>query len=196
MHRIVLGSTSKYRRALLERLGLSFDVAKPLIDEEKVKISLEKQGVTPLEMAQKLAKAKGESLRTENQLIIGGDQLVQCEGKILGKPHNPKRAVEQLMSMRGKTHEIITAVCICTPSENIEFHDIAKLTMKNLTQKELEDYVALDQPLDCAGSYKIEKNGRSLFSRIEAQDFTAIEGLPLLSLSKILQNLGYDTKKI
>ncbi len=196
MHRIVLGSTSPYRRALMEKLGIAFDVAKPNLDEDNAKLFLEKEKVTPLQMAQELARLKAESLRGENLLIIGGDQLVQCEGKILGKPHTVEKAIEQLSSMKNKTHEIITAVCVSLPNTNFEFHDIAKLTMKDLSLSEIKDYVQQDMPLDCAGSYKIEKNGRSLFSKIEAQDFSAIEGLPLISLSGLLQTLGYETKKI
>lgn len=195
MHRIVLGSTSPYRKALMEKLGVAFDVAKPKLDEDNAKLLLEKENVTPLQMAQELARLKAESLREENLLIIGGDQLVQCEGKILGKPHTVEKAIEQLSSMKNKTHEIITAVCVSLPNTNFEFHDIAKLTMKDLSLSEIKDYVHLDMPLDCAGSYKIEKNGRSLFSEIEAKDFSAIEGLPLISLSGLLQTLGYETKK-
>lgn len=195
MHRIVLGSTSPYRKALMEKLGIAFEVAKPKLDEESAKLFLEKENLTPLQMAQELARLKAESLRDENLLIIGGDQLVQCEGKILGKPHTVEKAIEQLASMKNKTHEIITAVCVSLPHTNFEFHDIAKLTMKDLSLSEIKDYVQLDMPLDCAGSYKIEKNGRSLFSKIEAQDFSAIEGLPLISLSGLLQTLGYETKK-
>lgn len=196
MHRIVLGSTSPYRRALMERLGISFEAVKPKVDEEKAKILLENQHATPLQMAQSLARQKAESLKNPEQIIIGGDQLVQLDGEILGKPHTFDGAVKQLSKMSHKTHEIITAVCVCTPTRNYEFHDIAKLTMKELSIKEIENYVRLDQPLDCAGSYKIERNGKNLFSHILAEDFTAIEGLPLISLSKLLQTLGYETKKI
>ncbi len=196
MHQIVLASTSPYRRALLEKLGLHFDVAQPQLDEEKAKRSLQFQKVTPLEMAQSLARLKAESLKSKKLIIIGGDQVVHCEGQIFGKPLAEKKAIEQLSFMNNKTHEIITAVCLTTPTENIEFYDIARLTMKNLTLAEIKSYVKTDLPLDCAGSYKIEKNGKNLFSTIEAQDLSAIEGLPLISLSQILQTLGYETKKI
>ena len=196
MHRIVLGSTSPYRRALMERLGIAFEAIKPKLDEEKAKVLLEKQGVTPLQMAQNLARLKAESLKAPDQIIIGGDQLVQLDGEILGKPHTFEKAVQQLQKMNHKTHEIITAVCVTTPTRNYEFYDIAQLTMKDLSLKEIENYLRLDQPLDCAGSYKIERNGKNLFSHIAAKDLTAIEGLPLISLAEILQTLGYETKKI
>lgn len=196
MRRIVLGSSSPYRKALMETLGIAFDVAKPSLDEEKAKIILEKNQTAPLLMAQTLARLKAESLKEENALIIGSDQLIHFDGKILGKPHTKEKAIEQLSLMNNKSHEIITAVCITGLEQNIEFHDVAKLKMKNLSLQEIKDYVGLDEPLDCAGSYKIEKNGKLLFSNIEAQDFSAIEGLPLISLNRVLQSLGYDTKKI
>lgn len=195
MHRIVLGSASPYRRHLMASLGLEFEVQSPLLDEEKEKRTLESQGAAPLQMAQTLARLKAESLRAENRLIIGGDQLVHLNGTILGKPHTKERALEQLLSMQNKTHEIITAVCLSTPLKNYEFYDIARLTMKPFFREDLVQYIELDQPLDCAGSYKIEKNGHGLFSLIEAQDLTAIQGLPLISLANWLQSLGYDTKK-
>ncbi len=196
MRRIVLGSTSLYRQALMKKLGLDFEISKPLLDEDQAKISLEKQKTPPLEMAQTLARLKAESLKDENLLVIGGDQLVHLDGQVLGKPSTFDQAVRQLQLMNHKTHEIITAVCVTCGNQNYEFHDIAKLTMKKLSLEEIENYVKIDQPLDCAGSYKIEKNGKDLFSRIEAQDLTAIEGLPLISLGRLLQSLGYETKKI
>jgi septum formation protein len=196
MRRIVLGSTSLYRKTLMEKLGMAFEVLSPLLDEEKAKFHLEEKKVSPLTMAQSLARLKAESLQADNRLVIGGDQLVHIDGKILGKPHSFERAVLQLESMNNKTHEIITAVCLATNEKNYEIYDIAQLTMKNLTREEIENYVRLDQPFDCAGSYKIEKNGKSLFKSIVAQDLSAIEGLPLIKLSQILQTLGYETKKI
>ncbi len=195
MRRVVLGSTSPYRKVLMQRLGIAFEVAKPALDEDQAKDVLLKKNCSPLEVATTLARLKAESLKDENLVIIGGDQLINLNGQILGKPKTVAKAIEQLTEMKNKTHEIITAVCITTMEKNIEFYDIAKLKMKDLSAKEIEDYVQLDQPLDCAGSYKIEKNGKRLFSEIEAQDLTAIEGLPLISLSHFLQTLGYDIEK-
>lgn len=193
---IVLGSTSPYRKALLERLGVSFEVAKPLADEENAKALLKKQGVTPLQLAQGLARIKAESLRQKDAVIIGGDQLVHLNGQILGKPHTEEKAISQLSQMSGQTHEIITAVCLTLSERNIEFFNIARMKMKKLNLSEIKAYVQRDQPLDCAGSYKIEKNGRSLFEQIQCDDFTSIEGLPLIQLAEVLQTLGYETKKI
>lgn len=192
MHRIVLASESPYRKAQLKSLSLSFDTKKPLIDEE-----FEKQKFhTPQSMAQGLARLKALSLKQEGLIIIGGDQLVSLNGKILGKPKTFENAVAQLMEMQNKTHEIMTAIAVVTSDQIFEHMDVTRLTMKAFSKKEIEEYVTRDQPLDCAGSYKFEKNGSELFSRVESEDLSSIVGLPLIKLQHILQNLGYDFKKI
>jgi septum formation protein len=191
MHRIVLASESPYRKAQLSRLGLSFDTKKPFIDEEKEKAGFH----TPESMATGLAKLKALSLKAPGLIVIGGDQLVDLNGVILGKPHTRERAISQLMEMENKTHRILTAMTVVSPDKIFEHLDVTVLHMKKLTPIEIENYVDLDLPLDCAGSYKIEKNGKQLFSKIETQDFSSIEGLPLLKLAEILQNLGYEIKK-
>jgi len=191
MHRIVLASESPYRKAQLTGLGLSFDTKKPLIDEEKEKVGFD----TPASMALGLAKLKALSLQAPGQIVIGGDQLIDLNGIILGKPHNRERAISQLMEMQNRTHRILTALAVVTPDEVFEHLDITTLQMKKLTQGEIEKYIDLDLPLDCAGSYKIEKNGKHLFAKIESQDSSSIVGLPLLKLTEILQNLGYEIKK-
>ena len=191
MRRIVLASESPYRKAQLFSLGVSFDTKKPLIDEE-----LEKQKFHgPREMAVGLAKLKALSLKSPDSIVIGGDQLVSFEGKILGKPKTFANAVAQLLSLQNKTHEILTAITVVTSEQIIEHLDITRLTMKAFSEQQIEDYVKLDHPLDCAGSYKFEKNGAALFSRVESEDLSSIVGLPLIKLSQILQNLGYDCKK-
>jgi len=191
MHRIVLASESAYRKAQLTSLGLSFDTKKPLIDEEKEKVGFH----TPASMALGLAQLKALSLKAPGQIVIGGDQLIDLNGIILGKPHTRERAISQLMEMQNRTHRILTALVVVTPDKVYEHLDITTLQMKKLTQAEIEKYVDLDLPLDCAGSYKIEKNGKHLFSKIESQDSSSIVGLPLLKLTEILQNLGYEIKK-
>ena len=191
MRRILLASTSPYRKALLESLGVPFQTARPRIDEDEAKQAFTR----PLEMAQGLARLKAESLKGPDLVVIGGDQLVRLGDEILGKPHTKERALQQLLKMQGRTHEIITAVCVCTPERNIEFVDITRMSMKPLPEDELLKYIREDQPLDCAGSYKIEKSGRRLFSEIQSEDFSAIEGLPLRKLAEVLQTLGYDISK-
>lgn len=183
---LILASTSIYRKDLLSRLGHPFTAMSPLIDEEKEK----NPQWSPQELAEKLAFLKAQSLAGEGRVVIGGDQLVAFEGKILGKPHTSEKAVEQLLSMQGKTHELITAVCVFDGFTPHKITDITRLTMKTLSRADLEKYVERDQPLNCAGAYKIEKHGIGLFAKIESKDFTAIQGLPLIELSKVLDTVG------
>lgn len=183
---LILASTSKYRQELLARLAHPFSAQAPLIDEEKEK----DPSLSPQALAEKLAHLKAQSLSAADRIVIGGDQLVALEGRILGKAHTAEKAVEQLLSMQGKTHELITAICIFNGTKMIPYTDITRMHMKRLSREQIERYVQLDQPTDCAGSYKIEQHGIMLFDKIESEDFTAIQGLPLIALSKILENEG------
>lgn len=188
---IILASESPYRRLQMQGLGVAFQTAKPGINEEIEKTNFS----DPQLMAIGLARLKALSLRGPNRTIIAGDQLIHLEGKILGKPLTRKQALEQLHFMQGRSHQILTALCVATEFNIIEHLDITTMTMRPLTLTEIEYYIDLDTPLDCAGSYKIEKNGSSLFSKIQTHDFSAIQGLPLLKLREILQTLGYATSK-
>ena len=189
---IVLASESPYRKIQLQSLGLPFDTFRPLIDEEIEKTRFK----NPDEMAQGLAQLKAVSLRSSNKIIIGGDQLVHFNGQILGKPKSRQKAIEQLQLLQGSTHEILTALCVVYGDEIHEHLDRTLMTFRPLSLSEIENYVDLDEPFDCAGSYKIEKNARPLFLKIETQDFSSIEGLPLQKLSEILQTYGYAPKEI
>ncbi|MEK6774477.1 MAG: nucleoside triphosphate pyrophosphatase [Bdellovibrionota bacterium] len=198
MKMLVLGSTSPYRKTLMESLMIPFSCKKPLCDEDKFK----DQEKDPVKLASLLARKKAESLVMADQIIIGGDQLVSFQGKILGKPQTFEKALQQLSEMQGETHELITAVCVALmeSSQNkaiqlVEFVDITKITLKVLSPKQISTYLNEDQPWDCAGSYKIEKHGMSLIQEIETKDFSAIQGLPLLRLSQVLHNLGYEIPK-
>lgn len=183
---LILASTSRYRQELLSRLAYNFTAQAPLIDEDKEK----DPHLTPKALAEKLAHLKAASLRGPDRIVVGGDQLIAFEGRILGKSHTAEKAVEQLLSMQGKTHELITAICVFIGDKAVSHTDITRMHMKALSREQIERYVRLDQPMDCAGSYKIEKHGIMLFEKIESQDFTAIQGLPLIALSKILENEG------
>ncbi len=195
MKTLVLGSTSPYRKTLMESLMIPFSCKKPLCDEDRFK----DQEKDPVKLARLLARKKAESLVVEDQMVIGGDQLVSFQGKILGKPQTFEKASQQLLQMQGKTHELITAVCVALMESSqiqlIEFVDITKITLKALSPKQISTYLNEDQPWDCAGSYKIEKHGMSLIQEIETKDFSAIQGLPLLRLSQVLHNLGYEIPK-
>lgn len=184
---LVLASTSPYRKELLLKLGFEFKTMPPAFDEEQHKSN----NLKPLELAVTLAKGKALSIDPGSGAVIGSDQLVSFEGKILGKPGTFEKAVAQLQLMSGKTHELITAVAISMGGRLIEFHDVTRVQLRMLSQREIEDYVSLDQPLDCAGAYKMELNGSRLVAKLECQDFTAIQGLPLLQLNHRLRELGW-----
>ncbi|MEN0059738.1 MAG: nucleoside triphosphate pyrophosphatase [Bdellovibrio sp.] len=183
---LILASTSKYRQELLSRLDYKFRQEAPQIDEEKEK----DPSLSPLALAEKLAYLKAASLAGPGKAVIGGDQLVSWQGQILGKPHTIEKAVDQLLEMQGQVHELITAICVICEDKIIPHTDITRMSMKKLSREQIEHYVQLDMPLDCAGSYKIEKHGIMLFDKIETSDFTAIQGLPLMELNKILESQG------
>jgi septum formation protein len=186
---LVLASTSPYRRALLQRLGVPFECLAPTIDERATQESL--GPIAPRRLAARLASAKAESLAAPGRLVIGGDQLVSFQGRVLGKPGTADRAVEQLLELAGHAHELITAVAIAYEGRLIEHIEIARLTMRHLGRDEARRYVEADMPIDCAGSYKIEALGIALFESVVTPDHTAIMGLPLLGVSAILRELGF-----
>lgn len=187
MKKIVLASTSIYRQAQLKTLGIPFIAEKPLIDEEKEKdLSL-----NPKDLALKLSFLKAQSLAKPNQVTIGGDQLVSFENQILGKPGSIENAIQQITKMQNQTHELITALTIFDGPDNFkQVLNITKMKLKKLSSEQIKKYIELDNPVDCAGSYKIEKHGVQIMEAIETSDFTAIQGLPLLELSKVLAQMG------
>ena len=188
---VVLASTSPYRRALVERLGIPFRCLAPPFDEA----SISAEGLNPRDLAQTLAVGKAESVsRLEPAaVVVGCDQLVHLDGRIFGKPGGVSQAVAQLEAMSGRTHDLITAMVVLRGELKFMHVDVTRLTMRPLGRRRLERYVESDRPLDCAGSYKIEERGVVLFERIETEDFTAITGLPLLALTRILGELGFET---
>lgn len=190
MKKIVLASTSQYRRQQLSTLGIPFESVKPLFDEDRVKHQIVKDLKHPHTIAQKLSYEKGVSLAESNAITISGDQLVAFEGDILGKPGTSEKAVAQLLRMQGKTHELVTACTVFDGLTAIDILNITHITLKPLSVEQITSYVKLDQPLDCAGSYKIEKHGIQLVESLKTDDFTAIQGLPLLSLAKIFNSLN------
>lgn len=187
MTSIVLASSSPYRFKLLSRLGIPFAAEKPKINEDNYK----DYQLKPQEYSEKLALIKAKSLLDENLLIIGSDQIASIENNILEKPHNFDNAFKQLSTLSGKTHELYTSVALISSTAQKVWTVKTTLKMHPLSKQQIEKYLELDQPFDCAGSYKIESYGISLFSQINTEDFTAIEGLPLLSLSKELMSLNF-----
>ena len=188
---LVLASTSPYRKELLQRLGLKFEAQRPLFDADSGKLNSTIRAFTPDQLCLYLGEEKAKSLAQSNNCVIGGDQILVLNDEILGKPGTNERAFSQLQKMQGKTHELLTSVSVFYQQKLHQFLNRTRMTMTPLTHDQIQHYVDLDQPLDCAGSYKIEKHGITLFEKIDTEDFTAIQGLPLLQLARTLRQLGY-----
>ncbi|WP_435011215.1 Maf family protein [Tundrisphaera lichenicola] len=188
---LILASTSPYRRAQVERLGVPFRAVAPPVDEESLK--REWGAIPPRELAERLAMAKAEGVARQepDAVVIGGDQLVASGGSILGKPGTPERAVEQLMSMSGRSHELITALVVIQGGTPYAHTNITRLALRQLTHEEIRRYVEADCPTDCAGAYKLEARGIALFDRIDSEDHSAIVGVPMIALTTILRRLGF-----
>ena len=187
---LILASTSPYRRALLERLGIAFRCVAPGVDEDTAKAETS----DPAALAERLACAKAEAVaaRFPQSVVIGSDQVAAVDGDVLGKPGDRERSVDQLSRLAGRTHDLITAVCVLRGGERRTHLDRTRLAMRPLAREAIIRYVMLDDPTDCAGSYKIESAGIALFERIETADFTAITGLPLIALVAMLKEFGID----
>jgi septum formation protein len=170
---------------LLEARGLSFQAVAPLCDEDLLK----DPALSGLALTQKLAKAKADSLKEKfpEAYIIGSDQVLEFDGRIYGKPKTKERALEQLLSMQGKTHQLVTSLYLHAPHQQWIHTEIVSLTMHPWSESELTRYIDADLPLDCAGSYKLEKRGLLLFKEIKADDYESIIGLPLIKLFSILR---------
>jgi septum formation protein len=188
---LILASTSPYRRVLLERLGVPFRSQAPRCDEAAIQRA--EAGTEPRLLAEKLALAKASSLLADepHAVIIGCDQIASFEGRIFGKPGSVARAIDQLAAMAGQEHELITALVVIRGARILRHTDVTRLRMRRLSRDAIDRYVAADQPLDCAGGYKLESRGIVLFDRIETDDHTAITGLPLIALVTILGELGW-----
>lgn len=186
---LVLASTSPHRRKLLERLGLPFTAIAPGCDES----AHHDRGLAPAALARELARVKARAVAANHQdaVVIGADQVCALGDEVFGKPGSHAAAAAQLARLRGSTHALFTAVCVVHAGREHAFLDESRLTMRALDDKEIERYLARDRPLDCAGAYKLEQAGITLFSAIESADHTAIVGLPLLQLSAVLRQCGF-----
>ncbi len=146
---LILASTSPYRKELIEKLGLPFSVSKPICDEDAAKLRIK----DPLLLAATLAREKALSLATDQNCVIGGDQVVCLGNEILGKPGSFIKACEQLQKMQGKSHQLITALCVIFKLQEFPILDVTEIRMRKLSAQQIENYVKRDQPLDCAGSW-------------------------------------------
>ena len=186
--RLVLGSTSRYRRELLERLQIPFDVVAPDVDETQL------PGEAPRALAERLALAKAHAVARAfpGAVVIGSDQVADLNGQALGKPGNHGRAVLQLRQMRGQTVVFQTAVAVVCLETGFEQGSLAavRVRFRDLSDEEIENYLRAEQPYDCAGSAKSEGLGIALLSSIENDDPTALIGLPLIRTCTLLKAAG------
>lgn len=190
MFPLILASTSRYRYELLSRLAVEFTAVAPNVDED----SFKNKSLDPVELAKTLALEKARAVARNNPhaTVIGSDQVAALGETILDKPGTASNAKAQLTLMSGKNHALHTAVALVHPKGEVVFIESAELYMKNLTEAQIDRYITSDNPLDCAGSYKIESLGITLFDKIQTQDFTSITGLPLMLLSQQLNLIGYE----
>ena len=188
--RLVLASTSPYRRELLSRLGVPFEVAAPDVDETPL------AGESPDETAQRLSvlKARAVAERFPDALIVGSDQVALLEGVQLGKPGSHDNAVAQLLAMRGKALEFHTALTLLNArTGHVQTANVpVRLVMRDYSDAQIEAYLRKDQPYNCCGSARSESLGIALIARYETEDPNALVGLPLIKLTEMLANEGLD----
>jgi len=185
---IILGSTSPFRRALLEKLGINFDVDAPEVDEQR----LEQE--TPEQLVIRLAKAKAAAVakRHPDSLVIGSDQVACIDQQILGKPGNRDNAIRQLSLASGKRVTFYTGLCLYNGATGgvQESCELFHVHFRKLDRQQIERYLDTETPYNCAGSFKSEGLGISLFSRMEGDDPNALIGLPLIRLIAFLDVEG------
>ncbi len=181
---VILASSSKYRQALLARLKFSFAAISPEINEQPLVNESAKDLVKRLS----IKKANAISNKYPSHLIIGSDQVAVFNQKIIGKPETHENAVKQLQTFSGQEIKFLTGLCVVCKESNTEHYKHSKVTVKflELTEQQIENYLLNDKPYDCAGSFKVESLGISLFEKVESDDPTSLEGLPLITLCQLL----------
>lgn len=189
---LILASSSKYRKELLSRLGFPFTAISPDIDETPL------SGEKPHETAMRLAFLKAKVIGTQHpgSIVIGSDQVAECQGEPIGKPGSFENAFAQLKKMRGKTVHFHTALCVWNGQDpdpdNTAQKDLVSttVTFRDLPDEELAAYLKIEEPYDCAGSAKNEALGIAILEKIESSDPTALTGLPLIALTTMLRHCG------
>lgn len=186
---LILASSSRYRRELLDRLGLAYDAESPDIDESSL------PGEAPKDTAMRLAELKARAIweKHPGAVVIGSDQVADLNGTKLGKPHTRERAIAQLEAMQGEAVVFYTALCVLGPDG--QAHSTLSATtirMRALKRETIEAYVDREKPFDCAGAAKIEKLGIALMAKVESDDPTSLIGLPLMALTTLLGKAGIE----
>lgn len=188
--KIILASSSPYRKELLKRLDITFTTVSPEVNERYFQDELISDYVL------RLAKTKAESIvsKNDNSLIIAADQALQCDKKILGKSGNYNKAKEQLIFMSNRSLTFYTGLCLINTETKIIEEDVVsfRVDFRKLTESEIKNYLVKEKPYDCAGSFKLEKLGISLLKKMNGDDPTALIGLPLIRLCKMLRNQGVN----
>lgn len=191
--KIILASSSPYRRELLSRLGLPFECISPNVDETPI------DHETPAACALRLAREKAAVIARQfpDAIVIGSDQVASCDGRRMDKPGTKERAFEQLQIQRGRTSEFHTAVCVMTDGGKTVASDVVVITVvfraaASLSDAALRRYIDLEMPLDCAGSAKSEGLGITLMESLTGPDPTALIGLPMIALTRLLREVGVD----
>jgi len=188
MAKLILASSSRYRKELLSRLGINFNTQSPNIDESS------QLSETPSQLVLRLSEAKARALVTTHPdaLIIGSDQVATIDKLILTKPGNHENAVQQLTSSSGKQVIFHTGLCLFNSKSNVTQLDVItySVTFRTLTDEQIDRYLKREQPYDCAGSFKSEGLGISLFEKMQGDDPSALMGLPLIKLITMLETEG------
>ena len=185
---IILASTSPYRKRLLQRLGLAFHCLPPDVDESPL------QEETPQAMARRLAQAKAQAIADihPQALVIGSDQVASLDGGIMGKPGNHAAAAAQLRASSGRKVKFYTGVALVCSERQLQRTHVELFTahFRSLTDQQINDYLQREQPFDCAGSFKVEGLGIALFTGLQGNDPSSLEGLPLIALVALLAEAG------
>jgi septum formation protein len=186
---IILASSSPYRRALLERLQLPFSTRSPEVDEAP------RAGEAGQELCRRLSGAKAAAIAADHPgaIVIGSDQVPTLDRELLHKPGGAENAFRQLRACSGHRVVFDTGLCVIAPGQELLLDSVATVVQfRNLSDGEIRRYLQLDRPFDCAGSFKWESLGIALFERLEGEDPTALEGLPLIALCRMLRQTGLD----
>jgi septum formation protein len=186
---LILASSSRYRRELLQRLGVPFEIIAPLVDESATLAE------SPQQRAQRLALAKASAVSQQRPeaTVIGSDQVAFCKSTILHKPGNEACCRAQLQWLSGSTATFHTAVVVIrgSPARSVCFLDTTTVTFRALSAAEIDRYIIAEQPFDCAGGFRSESLGITLFEQVVGTDPTALIGLPLIGLARALREFGY-----
>jgi septum formation protein len=183
-----LASSSIYRKEQLARLNIEFQTLSPDVDED----SLKSKYVDHVQLSRELALLKAQTVADmhPDAIVIGGDQVASFNGSVLSKPQTKNKAFQQLKSLSGNEHQLVTSLAIVRGAQQHLHTCISNMNMRTLTDEQIRRYIDIDLPLQSCGSYRLEALGISLFESIECEDYTSIIGIPLMWTSRVLSELG------